>query len=503
MRESHATLIATELKTDTAAITWFYGDVAPFAELAVRQFIYDRYCSGHFNKLLYACIGSSRKLNWGLPSEWVGALSGMGWRVSPSSCALNWSRIVCVRYLHGLYTIGCILIGQLRSVLRGPLPRVPHVHFVGLTRGNLPISKLSLQGNDIFSFYCRRSDCHPRIMAIFHDIHTEDGKHDKCSTVNFRQLPYLCVKKYSDLARFLLWGVSAASIAFIAMLLGRWHFALMLSEASKARSARLLEATDFASEYLFPFSRSIFRPLWSYVAEKAGSKVSIFFYSTYAQPKLKMGFASQAYEWGPCTWNRFIVWDGIQEAMIRRSLARDIKFIHSGPINFSNTLPLAEVLPSRAIGIFDIHPQRLSCHFGISTLADCLAENPNFYIKFLSDSVEAISTVDAVAILKPKRSQASNAEKKYARVLSDMIRYKRVVVLPYDVSPLEVAKRCIATISIPFTSTAVQVHKIGMPCVFYDPSGWIQPDDPAAHGVQIISGFSNLKHWLTGVLNDR
>ena len=47
-----------------------------------------------------------------------------------------------------------------------------------------------------------------------------------------------------------------------------------------------------------------------------------------------------------------------------------------------------------------------------------------------------------------------------------------------------------------FTSTALVARNLGKPSYYFDPTGIIQKDDRAAHGIPVISGFSELQEIL-------
>ena len=56
-----------------------------------------------------------------------------------------------------------------------------------------------------------------------------------------------------------------------------------------------------------------------------------------------------------------------------------------------------------------------------------------------------------------------------------------------------------AVISMPFTSTALVAKHLGKPSIFYDPSGLVLKDDPAAHGVMVINNKVDLIDWLNKI----
>ena len=55
---------------------------------------------------------------------------------------------------------------------------------------------------------------------------------------------------------------------------------------------------------------------------------------------------------------------------------------------------------------------------------------------------------------------------------------------------------------MPFTSTALIARELGRPSCYYDPTGLVQKDDRAAHGIEIVSGREELARWLGSVARD-
>ena len=49
---------------------------------------------------------------------------------------------------------------------------------------------------------------------------------------------------------------------------------------------------------------------------------------------------------------------------------------------------------------------------------------------------------------------------------------------------------------MPFTSTALISKNMNVPAIYYDPSGRVECDDKAAHGIEIISGKEALEKWM-------
>jgi hypothetical protein len=49
---------------------------------------------------------------------------------------------------------------------------------------------------------------------------------------------------------------------------------------------------------------------------------------------------------------------------------------------------------------------------------------------------------------------------------------------------------------MPFTSTALIARHLGKPSCYYDPTGLVQKNDRAAHGIPIVTGMEELKSWF-------
>ena len=74
--------------------------------------------------------------------------------------------------------------------------------------------------------------------------------------------------------------------------------------------------------------------------------------------------------------------------------------------------------------------------------------------------------------------------------------WDRMITVDPDTSAYKLIEKCSAVISMPFTSTALIARELGKPSCFYDPTGLIQRDDRAAHGIPIMIGRVELHAWL-------
>jgi len=498
VRELKNTLASVRVLGNNDGVNWFFGASAASAELVVRQFVFDRYGGGVLNRALYRSWGDHKPIALAMPATWQAHVAVSGWCVNRFASTIAWQYIVITRLVHGsvfaLRLIARLWRGDEASTSKS-CP-TSHVVFESLSARNLPAGKAGQRSFDICSFYAQWSGRDKSIRAICHNIPETQERLAGDLPVLYRAPVHELAVGWTNAARLAVWSIGAFAFSAIQCLFGRWEYALLLAEAVKARSVRLCDPDLLAQEYLFHSSGTIYRPMWTYEAQRRGAGVSLYFYSTYDQPKLARGYESQHFEWGPANWPRYIVWDAYQESILKRDLGDDIQVAYSGAVYFSDSPQPVLPLPHRSIAVFDIQPHRPAAHFGMSTLADCLAAHHDFYHRFLEDIAAAIQACGANMVLKSKRDIEGRGNKRYKRIVDTLAQRKDVKVIPSDVSAMRLVSGCRAGISVPFTSTAIYLRDMGVPCIYYDPYGWMQLDDSGARGISIIQGKSDLIKWL-------
>ena len=100
-------------------------------------------------------------------------------------------------------------------------------------------------------------------------------------------------------------------------------------------------------------------------------------------------------------------------------------------------------------------------------------------------------------MVKQKRNVSSKRmHKKYLANIERFFRNDDVIVLDSSFSSKRIIQKCDASISFPFTSTAISAKFYSKPSVFYDPINLIQKNDRASHGIKVISNYDTLRKWL-------
>jgi polysaccharide biosynthesis PFTS motif protein len=187
---------------------------------------------------------------------------------------------------------------------------------------------------------------------------------------------------------YAFWGIIVSFMAFLDYFRGRWWHALILNQAAMSKQVRCLQPEFLADEYLFHNSGWIYRPLWTYDAEEAGSVITFYFYSTNCESfKTFKGYKPIPYGWKAMNWSRYLVWDDYQADFVRRSIGDAANIIIVGSIWFSGRSAKMQKNQDLNIAIFDVTPQRHS-RFSILGLSD------EFYTPLIANKFYLFSLKD-------------------------------------------------------------------------------------------------------------
>lgn len=259
----------------------------------------------------------------------------------------------------------------------------------------------------------------------------------------------------------------------------------------------------FYNYCLFNNSNMVFRPLWSYVNEKKNKgSVILYFYSTNMMPLLQEIEKKKyfdVYGYSLHSWSTYLTWNSDQKNWLKNNIKYNSKFKNESLVPFSGKhIKLQK--KKKTITIFDVPPKRSGIYY--------LLNNPyNIYSydycqKFLNDIVNSIPEkyyLQIEIILKLKKDY-DNIDPNY-RVLIDNITKNKKIRLITDISPESVIEVSDATISIPFTSTAITSYNKNKETIYYDPSGKLTKNNCLEKNITLISSQKNLKFWILSILN--
>lgn len=479
----------------------FFGAGVEKAELIVRQYLLTRIGSLGLNKALLYSLGSKKSaVVYPMPKLWQNVLAKHGFRVAKIRCSLMWAGYVGLFWGYGVLSIVKYLCVSLYELIRPQSPVLGrYVYFTGLTAGNLPQPCRDGRSHDIVSWYAGLKGKADNIDTLVHGV----AKAKSCNVNGFKVMfsPQAVppLHNISGLISFIGWALVTIFCSVLNLFRGRWWHALLLAESAIAARVRFQVPDKLARDYMFHNSGWIYRPLWTYEAEKKGSRILFYFYSTNCESfKRPNGYPAQENSWQVVNWPIYLVWDEYQADFVRRAVgaATNIKIV--GPIWFQSSSIEMPVLPAGSVAVFDVQPHRSSRY-------QILGASEEYYVpqivnQFLSDIHTAIRECKGVMVHKRKRNIGKRLHPKYAALVKNLTGAYDVFSIEPDISAIRVIEGCFAVISMPFTSTALLGRELGKPSIYYDPCGIVQKDDRAAHGIQVLSGKNELRNWLAGLL---
>ena len=470
------------------------------SELAVRQFLLVRRVASGLGEALLESVGNhDAPVRYALPMKWREVLRSHSFPVAERASALLWAGFSALYLANGLLTVFKLSLANAAGFVRAKgRPPGRYIFFDGLGTGNLPSAGNDGDNHDIVNWYLSWAQRAPDIDQVRHGVANTGTRLAGGTPVISMQSPLPPLDDRDALARFFRWSMASGCEALLGLLRGNWWPALMLGEAAKAAQVRFQEPALLARDYLFHNSNWIYQPLWTHEAERKGSRIIFYFYSTNCEKFKHAGtYPSLAYGWQSMTWPRYVVWDDYQAAFVRRAVGDAAYIDVVGSISFSSGDEVLQALPARAIAVFDVQPMRDAVYQPLGI--DFEYYVPSNANHFLLDIQSATSSAGKIMVLKRKRNVGSKEHPSYVNTIHSLSRSDNYLEINPDAAATALIAKCRAVISAPFTSTALIGRDLGKPSIYYDPHGLCDKDDRAAHGIPVVSGRVELLAWLAAL----
>lgn len=489
-------LTITNLNINFAHVSkYIYGEEAYNIEIIARQYLLARLAGIPLNKSILGHYGSQNlKLIYQLPDVWISLLREKNIHVDRFKSKILFKFFIFKFFLYGIITILSIFTDVFRkNKFKKLSSNRKFVSFIDLVPHCLPRAS-SGESYDVVNWYLNWEGRIQNLSEIHHNIKVPNRIHRNIILRNSHYIPVLYDLK--NQLKYIIWGLTAIIISFVSFFRGRWVNCLLLREAALAKRVVLANKQLIAAEYLFSNSGHTYRPLWTYAAERRGSVITMYNYSvgflwfktTCGYPNIEMGFQSM-------TWSRILIWS-IPLAEYTRSVLIDknVKVVIVPPIyhsDFNISIPPCD---KPYISVFDITPARTS----FVAVASVNLDYRTFLIgkQFLEDIYEVVISSGYNLMWKRKRSYGPIHNRAYIKFANSFSERPGVICLHPDVSAFRAIKNSIATISMPFTSTALIAKHFSKPTVYYDSTNIICKDDKGSHHIQVISGKSELMDWM-------
>jgi polysaccharide biosynthesis PFTS motif protein len=488
----------------TGKLSAIAGD-SRLASLAVRQCILQFYSSSDFKQKLLEHIGNANavKFAYAMPLEVIDIVRESGIDVNVPFSRILWFLYCLKCWSKGAILSSIILFKSVVARLNGEYAvnnrGEEYIVLPGVTRNSLPSGINS-------GSYC--------LVAWFVDKYLPRISKSPLSSVReirhtLKSVPDLTYQGFSirgtdgvlpypftisGIAVFLKQVVISILKALASLSSGRWSEAMLMTDIVRLHQCDSVMTQHLPTAVYYNNSAYIFKPLWTYLAEKKGVHVAFYFYSTNIQ-RLN---GSINYGWDIATWTKYLVWDKYQKTFLDKYSPLTVDTEVAGPVYLDDTPEDCPELPERSVAVFDVQPVRSSFYAQLGLDTEYYVPKTN--CKFLQDIYEAALDTGFKVILKRKREIGRLAHPKYRKQIEILLHSEQLKEVDALMSPYKIIERVKGVICMPFTSVAHYAAEMGLPAVYYDPSAVLDQNRlDVSHGIPILNKETELSEWMAGL----
>ncbi len=485
-------------ETDNNYSPLIFNNALKFSKLICKHYflktIYTRksYYPSLNTELLYSYGNNKSKLIYPLPSRYRNFLKKYDIEFNDFLSDIYWYSSIFMFFLLGLFYGFKNIAACLYSLFFVSKTRDNFVYFYNITQNCLPKNDNLNTYSNLITWYINKN-INPS-NTICHNIKDIDDIIINSYKISYKN-PIEYLDNFKNIFQYSKWLVKASFLCFIDIFRGRWWHPLLFYESVNASMFRLQNKENIASEYYFNNSNYIFRPMWTYEAEKT-SKIIMAFYSTNLREiNLKnMEKILPHYYIRESTWPNYYLWDKYDNDYFKKTLINKTNFEIKGYIPFTNGKNFITKKSTKFLSVFDIQPTRDIFYKTIVDRYDDYYKVDNI-INFLNDILTLIK-FDLEINIKRKRDIGSLAHPFYRNFMKKIDKIDKINIINSDVSAYEMINKSVGVISIPFTSTAHIANQLKIPSIYYDPSRLIESDDPSLHNIQLVNSLNSLENWV-------
>lgn len=491
-------LLFSPLKNGSKFSELIFGSTHEFAELIIHQFCIDKFLPTWLNGQILENISDlSSKVNIALPNKWHSILIAKNLRVNNFGCNIKFYFSIILVFCFNIKLILKIILKSFKNKI--PKNFNNSVYFHNLQFNNLPLNG-SNKSYDLISWYIESKAFINGVNKIYHDVYERKTFTHNFIQIQSNNLPSDSLNNKSNILSFIFWAIKSIFISMIDLIRGKWWHPLILGEAAKNKVIELKSKQELCIAYYFNYSAECYRPMWTYSCVNKGVEIISYFYSTFEQPTLQDKINNQKFQFYLYNWPKSLLWDDRQKNLLQNSCKFNLNAVIVGPIFMVDSNEIVAKNKFFNVVVFDSQLHKKFYHFGTSTLSDYYEYNPNTDIRFLKDILQISKTYNLQIIHKTKRNIGNRSVNSYKNLLKNLQFEKNYTEMDSMISPLKLIENADIIFSSPFTSTALYASYLNKPSFFYDPTGWIQKDDPAAHGIPVISGITELTQIIENIL---
>ena len=326
-------------------------------EIILRQFLIQFLIRKlHFNYLME--IGGKKNVSYSAPIEWLNEMFTKKSIKLRIFSKINIFIFSCSRILKSLFLFYIIIVNNLQNKKPTIKSNQCTAYFFDLIDGCIPENS-NKNNKNIVNWYINWENKLKNLKTISSNL--DVNKKNKINNLKISQdgnPKYFVGSKYNFI-KFIIFYIIDFLSSIVYLLFGNSGNAIMLPELTLYRCVNLLGLNSTSGHYLFHYTWTIYRPLWTYIAEQRGSRVSIYFTSITATLKSRFGENNNSFDYYPSSWPEYIVWSENHKRDIKKYCLNEPKIFVENIVPFNTVKYQTIKIPKKSILIFDVEPQNL------------------------------------------------------------------------------------------------------------------------------------------------
>ncbi len=480
-------------------IIFFYKDFKKInLNLSLSQYISQKISFRKLNLSILKSTVLSNKIVYRMPTLYKNLINkNYNFNVSSLSNLVLWPSFCLLYWCYANYLLLNIFFKSLLNLFKKE--ENIDLFFFKIQKSNTPFSNNDYNARNSYDLITWFSNFYLKQGIVIKKINHDNSSISNTSTKNLEIIyavpSYFFIKNIFKIFKFLFISLFLSFISVIFLLIGKWSPALLLNEIFKAMAYIDSKKSKNFKRYLFHYSETLYRPIWTYFSNLKNAEIILYFYSTYDAPTDYLNKdINRSYEFGNISWSKILVWDEHQKNILSPFVDKNCELLIVGPIWFRDKNFVFKKNSFKLL-IFDMEVQRSSLHCGWGEISEYNNYNKNLSYLFLNDIYNLFKSKDIEIILKRKRKIGDYAQTSYRNLILKLKKDTKFIEIDEDVSPQYLIENANIVISTPFTSANLYRSKNNLENIYYDPICYININDPATRGFPLIRGANELVEW--------
>jgi polysaccharide biosynthesis PFTS motif protein len=465
---------------------YIYKHTAPNLNLIFNQYLYAELITRDFNSQLLLSVCYSKKITHPLPRKWRKLLINNSCPVNIPASAFNYFLYSLNKYLKNIYSI---FSSYYHHIYKNHCKEFPenYIEFC-----DIPLLALPINNNEwnIIDWAIKYYNNY-KFNKIYHNVEYPDifYKNYIISSKSY------FIKKKSKSTIF-YWIIISIIYAFYKFLKGEFAHSILIFESFKNKTYDCIPKHNLAKEYLFSLSIHLYRPMWTYTAEKNGSQITLYGYaSSFGGYNSKNNNENLEFEYENLNWPKILLWSNdyinfIKSKVPNNVIVEKVKF----PIYLTDKYIVFPKVQKKFITIFDVTPSEE--FYSCNSLVNMNYRNFESSKLFLLDLYKISEIFNYSIVWKRKRKFGYVHSREYIEFCKIFELRDNIYIIDSEASAFRIINESEIVISIPFTSTAFIAKDFGKKSIFYDPTKLLSKQDRGRQEIDLISGYDELYNWF-------